>query len=55
MLNGIIGEDPEDEQSSRKTTRHKSIKQSQSDSSPERIKTELLESMKKRKLVKGEK
>lgn len=41
MLNGIIGKD--EKKSGRKS------KKSESDSSPERIKTELLESMKRKK------
>lgn len=43
MLNGIIGKDDE------KKTSGKKSKKSDSDSSPERIKTELLESMKRKK------
>lgn len=42
MLNGIIGKDEEEKPK-------KKSKKSESDSSPERIKTELLESMKRKK------
>lgn len=45
MLNGIIGKD---EETTKKKSGKKS-KKSDSDSSPERIKTELLESMKRKK------
>lgn len=48
MLNGIIGKDVEEEASTKKRSGKKS-KKSDSDSSPERIKTELLESMKRKK------
>lgn len=47
MLNGIIKK-AEDEENSKKKSSKKS-KVSDSDSSPERIKTELLESMKRKK------
>lgn len=48
MLNGIIGKDVVDETTAKKKS-SKKPKKSESDSSPERIKTELLESMKKKK------
>lgn len=47
MLSGIIGKD--DDESSSKKKSGKKVKKSDSDSSPERIKTELLESMKRKK------
>jgi hypothetical protein len=46
MLNGIIGKDV-DEEAKKKSA--KKSKKSDSDSSPERIKSELLESMKRKK------
>lgn len=48
MLNGIIGKDVDEEVTTKKKT-SKKPKKSESDSSPERIKSELLESMKKKK------
>lgn len=45
MLSGIIGKESEDEVKIEKETR----KSSHDDSSPERIKSELLESMKRKK------
>lgn len=47
MLNGIIGKAEVEETLQKKTA--KKSKVSDSDSSPERIKTELLESMKRKK------
>lgn len=47
MLTGIIGKDDNDNIGKKRTS--KKTKKSDSDSSPERIKTELLESMKRKK------
>lgn len=48
MLSGIIGKDVDEDTSAKKKS-GKKPKKSESDSSPERIKTELLESMKRKK------
>lgn len=49
MLSGIIGKDSDDESATKKKASKRLRKSESDDSSPERIKSELLESMKRKK------